>query len=152
MMGFSISVKNWMLTRIFQHSMNISAMSSYKNCIDGHHEHWRYHPSINPGPELEASSSLAFSSLKPRTASILWPGHSTSDQMPRSRSLVVTSPPLSPVNSKIHRWKKIKSFLHGATAICLPLFWLIVPSKVWFKKKQEIKHTPTTCFVTSAKD
>jgi hypothetical protein len=86
--GFAISVKELK-----------TALSKYKNYINGHQERGRYHPSRNPGPQLEASSSLAFSSLKPTETSILWPGDSTSDQMPRSRSFAVTSP-LSPVNSK----------------------------------------------------
>ena len=96
-------------------------MSKYKNNINGHQERGRYHPSRCPGPQLEASSSLAFSSLKPRETSILWQGDSTSDQMPRSRSFVVTSP-LSPVNSKRqideNNFKKLSQW---CTVIFLPV-------------------------------
>lgn len=43
-----------------------------------------YYASRNPGSEANDSSSLDFSSLKPRVSSILWPGDSTSDQIPSS--------------------------------------------------------------------
>lgn len=67
----------------------------------------RYHQSsTNPGWEVTDSSSLAFPLSKPRAAIILWPGESTSYQIPSSKWQAVISP-LSPVFHKyINRWEK----------------------------------------------
>jgi hypothetical protein len=66
---------------------------------------WMFQSSANPDSELNDSSSLALSSLKPKVAIILWPGDSTSDHMPRSRWDVVISPPSPASRMLIKQWR-----------------------------------------------